>query len=144
MRGILIDPFEQSLKEVDVADAGLQPFYKLLNCDIVQEVGVGQGVVMICDEEGKMKAPELQRYFTLVGFDDKIAGRAVLVGRARTKWSDLPAFVNIRLVAPKIVWESENLYASGITTEVEERADGSVIIRHKTQYDVMESKDDVD
>lgn len=79
MRALLIDPFAETIEEVDI-DNTLASYYETLRCELVEFVTVGtnkgQPVMYIVDEEGRLK--ENQRCFFSAGH--LIAGRALLVG----------------------------------------------------------------
>lgn len=104
LRGILIDPLKQEVKEVEVQEEEtglLIPIYKLLDCDMVQVVYFKRTKedftnVIIVDEEGRMKdqnmigfrinIPELSHYT----YD--FVGKALILGDTSIDWvaTDLP------------------------------------------------------
>jgi hypothetical protein len=142
MRGILIDPNEQTIKEVDVAKtSNLEPFYKLMDCRMVQLVTVGPGVQLALDEEYTYSKGDDQRYWSLGG--NRFGGKAVLIGDTGRSFKDLPPQIHIREVAPMIVWEDPRLYASGIATSVETSNDGKTFtITQTTQYAIRDDDDE--
>jgi hypothetical protein len=77
-KAFLIDPFAQTITEVD-HPGGLQSIYALTQCDIIQGVYLDNGDCIYVDEEGLLRDIE-QRFFTIDGFAQPIAGRGLVVG----------------------------------------------------------------
>ena len=81
MRGIKINPTDRTIEEVDVANPNksLQGLYDLIGCDLVQLVQLDREIIMVCDEEGKLKP--ITGAFTFYGSEELIiAGTAVILG----------------------------------------------------------------
>ena len=81
MRAIKIDPAAKTVTEIDVKNpnSSLQEFYDLIGCNLAQLVELDRGIVMVCDEEGKLKP--ITGAFTFFGNEDLvIAGTAVILG----------------------------------------------------------------
>ncbi len=81
MRGIKINPTDRTIEEVDVPNPNksLQGLYELIGCDLVQLVQLDRGIVMVCDEEAKLKP--ITGAFTFFGNEELvIAGNAIILG----------------------------------------------------------------
>jgi len=81
MRGIKINPADRTITEVDVPNPNesLQGLYDLIGCDLVQLVELDRGIILCCDEEGKLKP--VTGAFTFFGNEELvIAGNAVILG----------------------------------------------------------------
>ena len=81
MRGIKINPTDRTITEVDVPNPNksLQGLYDLIGCDLVQLVELDRGIILCCDEEGKLKP--VTGAFTFFGNEELvIAGNAVILG----------------------------------------------------------------
>lgn len=87
MRAILIDPFKEEVKEIDLnKDNLLQELYDTIGCTTVERIGITQGADLIIDEEGLFKSGPAFRF----GDTMLIHGRAVLVGvnQEEGEWVD--------------------------------------------------------
>jgi hypothetical protein len=114
MRGILIDPFEHVVKEVQVGAGGLEPIYEMLDCRMVQYIRVGPRINLIVDEEYNVSRGREQRYFYLNGDQEHpLGGKALLLGEIEDEEGvendDLPEWLDIRRVAPTIEWADPRL-----------------------------------
>ena len=81
MRAIKIDPVAKAVTEIDVKNPNrsLQEFYDIIGCDLVQLVELDRGIILCCDEEGKLKP--VTGAFTFFGNEELvIAGNAVILG----------------------------------------------------------------
>jgi hypothetical protein len=121
MRGILIDPFEHVVKEVQVGAGGLEPFYEMLGCRMVQYIRVGPRINLIVDEEYNIRGGA-QRYFYLDGNQDHpLGGKALLLGEIEDEEGvendDLPDWLDVRRVAPTIEWADPRLTCVGFRNE---------------------------
>jgi hypothetical protein len=90
MQGILIDPKAKTITTCEVDDKNcLQSLYILMRCSVVEQVLLGCGDVLIVDEEGKLKHPNKDGYFTIELIPRNIfAGRAVLLTEINDDWID--------------------------------------------------------
>lgn len=76
MRVILIDPFKQEVKEINLnKDNLLQELYDTIGCTTVERVGMQGGIDLIIDEEGLFKSSPA----FMMGENMMLHGRAVLV-----------------------------------------------------------------
>lgn len=82
MRAILIDPFDESVTEVEY-DGDYKNIYKLLShpehhvdCFTVVYLENGDGIFV--DDEGLFKDPK--HFFTYTGYDQPIAGKGLVLG----------------------------------------------------------------
>lgn len=90
MRAIKIDPIAKTIKEVDIKNANksLNHFYELIGCDLIELVYLDEGIVMVIDEESKLK--EIKGAFKFWGNDDLIiAGIAIVIGDKNNKFEPL-------------------------------------------------------
>ena len=81
MRAIKIDPAAKAITEIDVKNPNrsLQEFYDIIGCDLVQLIELDRGIIMVCDEEAKLK--RITGAFTFFGNEQLvIAGTAVILG----------------------------------------------------------------
>lgn len=81
MRAILIDPVEKKIEEITLErpNKSLQEFYEIIGTDLVEIVTLDRGIILVCDECGKLK--EIKGAFKFWGVDDLvIAGKAVVIG----------------------------------------------------------------
>lgn len=100
MRGIKINPTDRTIEEVDVPNPNnsLQGLYDIIGCDLVQLVELDRGIILCCDEEGKLKP--VTGAFTFFGNEELvIAGNAVILGgnanRFRKLHEDIGTFEKI-------------------------------------------------
>lgn len=93
MRSILIDPTAQLLAEVDTK--GYNDYKRLIGQNTLTTVGLGQGNLMICDDEALMR-PNPGPYFQ-IGQMDPIAGAAIIIG-VDDAGETVPSFLPLELV----------------------------------------------
>ena len=90
MRAIKIDPVAKTITEIELAqnpNETLQELYNLIGCDLVELVQLDRGIVLICDEEGKLK--EVKGGFTFIGSGLIIVGTAIILGGSGHKFKAL-------------------------------------------------------
>ena len=81
MRAIKIDPVAKTITEIELAqnpNETLQELYDLIGCDLVELIQLDRGIIMVVDEEGKLK--EIKGGFTFPGWGTAIAGTAIALG----------------------------------------------------------------
>ena len=81
MRGIKINPTDRTVTEVDVKspNKSLKSLYELIGCELVELVQLDREVILVCDEEGKMK--NITGAFHFYGCPELvIAGNAIILG----------------------------------------------------------------
>lgn len=77
MKAILIDTVNRTVTEVDAK--GLQDYYRLLNCDMVEvATHLGNEDVLYVDEEGLFKQDT--RWFKFKGGSQPYKGNGIVVG----------------------------------------------------------------
>ena len=89
MRAIKIDPVAKTITEIELArnpNETLQELYDLIGCDLVELVQIDRDMVLICDEEGKLKE---KGGFTFLGWGTVIAGTAIILGGSGHKFKAL-------------------------------------------------------
>lgn len=90
MRAIKINPAERTIEEIDVPNPNksLQGLYDIIGCDLVQLVELDRGIILVCDEEAKLKP--ITGAFTFYGNEDLvIAGNAVILGGNANRFGKL-------------------------------------------------------
>ena len=90
MRAIKIDPVAKTITEIELArnpNETLKELYNLIGCDLVELVQIDWDMVLICDEEGKLK--EIKGGFTFLGWGTVIAGTAIILGGSGYKFKAL-------------------------------------------------------
>ena len=70
---ILIDPFDKSVSKVDIKN-DLNPIYKIMQCRLIDIIGIGGNNDLIIDDEGKLNADN--KWFKLGGH--AFAGRCLI------------------------------------------------------------------
>ena len=91
MRAVKIDPFSQTVTEIDLKknpNRTFEELYKIIGCDLVELVQIDADMVMVCDEEGKCKT--VRGAFTFIGWGTVIAGTAIILGGDSNKLKALP------------------------------------------------------
>ena len=81
MRAIKIDPVAKTVSEIELAvdpNKSLDELYRLIGCDLVQLVQLDRGIVLVCDEEARLKP--IRGAFTFYGTGMFIAGTAIVLG----------------------------------------------------------------
>ncbi len=81
MRGIKINPTERTITEVDVKspNKSLKSLYELIGCSMVELIQLDEDVIMVCDEEAKLKT--ITGAFRFYGSPELvIAGNAIILG----------------------------------------------------------------
>ena len=74
MKGILINPFDETIKEVSIL-GNLEDIYLLTECSTFDVVALSETDDLYVDDEGLLKD---NRYFTIYG--KPIAGRGLIMG----------------------------------------------------------------
>jgi len=80
IRAILIDPFAQSVREVNTS-TGIDALYNMLNCTCITITSLALDRTrfdLILDDEGLLKDPEHQKYFKWGISSQPFAGMALL------------------------------------------------------------------
>lgn len=90
MRALLIDPIEKKIEEIQLnhPNESLQEFYDIIGCNLVEIVDIGYNIILVIDEEGRLK--QIDGAFKFFGVDDLIiAGKAVVIGDRHGKFIPL-------------------------------------------------------
>ena len=90
MRAIKIDPVEKTVSEIELAvdpNKSLDELYRLIGCDLVQLVQLDRGIVLVCDEEARLKP--IRGAFTFHGSGMVIAGTAIVLGGSGNRFKPL-------------------------------------------------------
>jgi len=75
----LIDPFAETISEVNLNLQSFEEIYALLNCEMVDNISFGDGSdKLLLDDEGLFVATDAQAFFT---FATENLGRIILAGR---------------------------------------------------------------
>ena len=81
MRAIKIDPIEKTVSEIELTvdpNKALDELYRLIGRDLVQLVQLDRGIVLVCDEEARLKP--IRGAFTFFGSGMVIAGTGIVLG----------------------------------------------------------------
>jgi len=107
IRAILIDPFAESVTEVNTS-TGIDALYNMLDCTCITITGISlgrKGLDMILDDEGLLKDPEQQRYFKYKLFSQPFAGRALLTSTDKEgNTISVPHDVYPEHIARDVIW----------------------------------------
>ena len=90
MRAIKIDPAAKTITEIELkrSNQSLQESYDLIGCDLIQLIELDREIIMVCDEEGKLKP--ITGAFTFYGNEDLvIAGIALVLGGNANRFGKL-------------------------------------------------------
>ena len=90
MRAIKIDPVAKTITEIELAqnpNKTLKELYEIIGCDLVELVQLDRSIVLVCDEEGKLK--EVKGGFTFIGSGLIIVGTAIILGGSGHKFKAL-------------------------------------------------------
>ena len=79
MKGILIDPDKQEVKEVEFP-GGLQSYYDLLDCDLIDRYPLDNNNDIVLDDEGHYKGHETFFSIEIDGEPAFFIGKSVIVG----------------------------------------------------------------
>lgn len=118
LRGIHIDPYERTIKEVQIDyDNFLKEVYALCRTDIIEYVyreSNGRPLHLFIDEEGRIKDPR-QRPFAikideLNGQGEELCGPAVILGDADEdgKTQSAPDWVTVESITPLVMWQDQS------------------------------------
>lgn len=103
MRGILINPTERTITEVDVKkpNTSLAHLYELIGCGMVELVQIDREIVLLCDEEARLKP--VTGAFRFYGCPSPvIAGNAVLLAGNGDRFKVLHE--NIENIRKSVEW----------------------------------------
>lgn len=101
MRGILINPFDQTIKEV-VYTGDFREIYVLTDCETFDCVTVDSNHTMYVDDEGLLKD---NRYFSWTGRN--FAGKALILGSDHETGDDKETTLTIDEVSNIVEWLPE-------------------------------------
>lgn len=79
MRAILIDPYAQTISEVE-HDGDYKQIYELIGAGTFDLVRVDRTNAIYIDDEGLLTADDNTRYFGLKGYGQPIAGKGLMLG----------------------------------------------------------------
>ena len=81
MRAVEIDPVAKTVTEINLTqnpNKTLAEIYQRIGCELVEMVCIDEDMVLICDEEGRLK--DFKGAFTFMASDLIIAGKAIVLG----------------------------------------------------------------
>jgi len=91
VKGILVDPYTQSLSYVDVPVEGgsstLKGLYSAIGCSLVELISINSTTDLWIDEEGLLKVDENSRFFFIEingRRSSALVGKGVILGCAHT------------------------------------------------------------
>lgn len=107
MKAILIDPFEKSIKYVEINNAndvkGLNTMYELIGCNCFDTFRPGELDIMLVDDHGHLKETE-EAFFLWKGYNWPLAGKALLFGMDDPHGDLDDVRMTIEQVRTKITW----------------------------------------
>jgi len=90
MRAVKIDPVEKTVTEIELAtdpNRSLDELQRIIGCELVELVELGEGAIMVVDEEARLKP--VRGAFKFVGSRLVIAGTAVILGGDANQFKSL-------------------------------------------------------
>lgn len=107
-KAILIDPFEQSIKETEIENTlgGLDAIYKVMDCRLVDIVSLGNNHDLFIDDEGRLKSNN--RWFTIGGH--AFAGKCLLLDHDVVNGQTISTSLSIDDVKVKIEFLDEDYH----------------------------------
>lgn len=79
MKAFLIDPTEQSIKEVDCGKS-IDDIYKLIDADCFTSVRIDRKNYVYVDDNGLICTPPKEDFFTLSNYPQPLAGKGLVLG----------------------------------------------------------------
>lgn len=102
MRGILINPFDRTVTEIET-NGRLDDMRRLIDCEYITVSMVTAANALILDDEGLLVERERQAYFKWDGVDQPFAGRGLILGtddEGENADTDLP----LTVVKASVTW----------------------------------------
>ena len=99
MRAILIDPFTQTIEEVDYS-GDYKDIYTLIQCELFSTVYCLEDTLFVDDEGLYVKD---QRYFKVAGYPQPLAGRGLLLG-TNEEGDSVDATAKLSVIEKIIEW----------------------------------------
>ena len=121
IKGILIDPFNETIMNVTLVDTKLQTIYALLGCNIITITNLQDGIDMVLDDEGLLKDKESQAYFKFGLHSQPFAGKALVIGtNDEGDFSSLPKEVSIDKINNQVIFfkPSEETIAESLEIKI--------------------------
>ena len=105
MRAILIDPFTQTIEEVDYS-GDYKDIYGLIECDLFTTVYLPNTSddTLFVDDEGLYV--ENQRFFKIEGYEQPLAGRGLLLGTDE-EGESIDCMSTVEEVKAVVSWEKD-------------------------------------
>jgi len=104
MRAILIDPFTQTIEEVDYS-GDYKDIYTLIQCELFSTVYCLEDTLFVDDEGLYVKD---QRYFKVAGYPQPLAGRGLLLG-TNEEGDSVDAKAKLSVIEKVIEWCPEGM-----------------------------------
>lgn len=102
MRGILIDPFNRTIEEIETTGK-LPEIYSMLGVELITIVHIGETDVLFLDDEGLFVDRHEQEYFQWAGASQPFAGKGLIVGTDEDGDST-DAEISLEEVNGKVSW----------------------------------------
>lgn len=104
MRAILIDPFTQTIEEVEYS-GDYKDIYALIQCELFSTVYCLEDTLFVDDEGLYVKD---QRYFKVAGYPQPLAGRGLLLG-TNEEGDSVDAKAKLSVIEKVIEWCPEGM-----------------------------------
>lgn len=106
LTGILIDPWEKRIKEVEVSQNDITDIYKLLDIQVFTVVGLSDSESLFIDDEGLFKND--QRFFyTELYPHNPLAGKGLILGLDRASGDSKSTRFTVEELENKVMWISD-------------------------------------
>lgn len=80
MKVLLINPVDQTIKEIEI-DGSLKSIYEAMDCEMIEcPIYFDNGDALYCDEEGKLNRSNLVGGFSYPQWNDIIMNKAIVIG----------------------------------------------------------------
>lgn len=106
MRGVLIDPFTRTVKDVET-DGKLDSIYALLGVDMITVVQTDKNHALILDDEGLLKPRDAQEYFLWFQSEQPFAGKGLILGTTEDG-DNTDATIPVKVVENTITFLNKN------------------------------------
>lgn len=108
MRGILVDPFNKTIEEVDTTGK-LPEIYSMLGVELITIVHIGESDVLFLDDEGLFVPRDEQEYFYWAGSNQPYAGKGLIIGTDE-EGDSTDAEIDLEEVKQRVRWLDKTMF----------------------------------